>query len=79
MLEHQQSERCDTEFKRSCLFCGLVVMGNRAPLFRHMMESHGFSVGQPDNLGTPPFVPLAHLMTRSEHLSKDLKNFIRVG
>ena len=51
VLEQQQSERQDTEFKRSCLFCGLVVMGNRALLLRHMLESHGFSVGQPNNLG----------------------------
>ncbi|CAI8058403.1 Zinc finger protein 277 [Geodia barretti] len=50
VLEQQQSERQDSEFKRSCLFCGLVVMGNRALLLRHMLESHGFSVGQPNNL-----------------------------
>ena len=51
MLNHQQSERVDTEFKRSCLFCGLVVIGNRAAIFHHMLQEHGFTVGQPDNLG----------------------------
>ena len=51
ILEQQQSERNDTEFKRSCLFCGMVVTGNRAPLFKHMLTDHGFNVGQPDNLG----------------------------
>ena len=51
VLDQQQSERTDTEFKRSCLFCGMVVTGNRAPLFQHMLEDHSFNVGQPDNLG----------------------------
>ena len=54
ILDQQQSERTDTGFKRSCLFCGLVVTGNRAPLFQHMLDAHGFIVGQPDNLGGSP-------------------------
>ena len=51
VLEQQHSERQETGFKRSCLFCGLVVTGNRTVLFQHMLEDHGFNVGQPDNLG----------------------------
>ena len=51
ILDQQQSERMDTRFKRLCLFCGLVVTGNRAPLFQHMLDDHNFNVGQPDNLG----------------------------
>ena len=26
-------------------------MGNRAHLFQHMLNDHGFNVGQPDNIG----------------------------
>ena len=51
LLEIQQSERMDTSFDRGCLFCPQTPKGNRAVLFTHMLEEHGFSVGLPDNLG----------------------------
>ena len=51
LLEIQQSERTDASFNRGCLFCPQMPKGNRAVLFTHMLEEHGFSVGLPDNLG----------------------------
>ncbi|KAL4226433.1 hypothetical protein ACF0H5_014416 [Mactra antiquata] len=50
ILETQQKEREDETFCRSCLFCKEQFHGNRSDLFTHMIEDHGFNVGQPDNL-----------------------------
>ena len=48
----QQQEREDTSFSRTCLFCSHVFTGNRSVLFQHMLDTHSFNIGQPDNLGT---------------------------
>lgn len=50
ILDEQQSERADTEFSKSCLFCKVMFHGNRAELFRHMAVDHSFNVGNPDNI-----------------------------
>ena len=52
LLEIQDSERQDTGFKRSCLFCSEICIGNRAMLFDHMIKQHHFNIGLPDNIGT---------------------------
>ena len=43
-------EREKTDFCRQCLFCKEVCKGNRFALFQHMLESHSFHIGQPDNV-----------------------------
>jgi hypothetical protein len=50
LLKIQQSEREDNNFKRKCLFCNDVFVGNRSILFKHMFDSHHFNIGQPDNI-----------------------------
>ncbi|KAJ3300423.1 hypothetical protein HDU76_006087 [Blyttiomyces sp. JEL0837] len=50
MLALQERERQEDAFlSRKCLFCK-IVCENRAHLFRHMFNEHGFNVGLPDNL-----------------------------
>ncbi|KAI9091719.1 hypothetical protein DFS34DRAFT_564717, partial [Phlyctochytrium arcticum] len=50
MLKLQEKERNeDASQPRKCLFCK-VVAPNRALLFRHMFNEHGFNIGLPDNL-----------------------------
>eukprot|EP01134_Creolimax_fragrantissima_P001404 CFRG1404T1 len=50
VLAVQEKERAVTDFKRKCLFCTIVVTGNRRDLFQHMLDSHFFNVGLPDNV-----------------------------
>lgn len=50
-MEIQQTERNDTQFNRKCLFCHEVFTGNRKVLFDHMLHSHHFNIGLPDNIG----------------------------
>ncbi|KAL5015294.1 hypothetical protein ScPMuIL_009564 [Solemya velum] len=50
ILSVQQTERDDTTFSKSCLFCRQHFTGNRSLLFDHMAEDHGFNIGQVDNI-----------------------------
>jgi hypothetical protein len=59
LMEQQQAERQDRSFQRKCLFCKKVFTGDRAVLFRHMFEVHGFNIGLPDNLvGVPELLDI---------------------
>ena len=51
VLQHQEKERKNGAFKRSCFFCRTIFEGNYAKLLDHMAFDHNFSVGQPHNLG----------------------------
>ena len=51
LLEVQQKEREDDSFHQPCLFCSEQCSGNRSSLFAHMLNSHRFTIGQPDNIG----------------------------
>ncbi|KJE90940.1 hypothetical protein CAOG_02165 [Capsaspora owczarzaki ATCC 30864] len=50
VLEQHSKEREDTSFSHPCLFCRFCETGNRSLLLDHMHQSHGFSIGLPDNL-----------------------------
>lgn len=50
ILEQQHRERVDCSFSGMCLFCSQVLTGNRAMLFQHMLHTHSFNIGQPDNI-----------------------------
>ncbi|XP_043944612.1 zinc finger protein 277 isoform X2 [Protopterus annectens] len=50
VLEQQQQERNDTNFRRVCMFCSEEFSGNRSVLFNHMARDHAFNVGLPDNI-----------------------------
>uniref|UniRef100_A0A8B9LAK1 C2H2-type domain-containing protein n=1 Tax=Astyanax mexicanus TaxID=7994 RepID=A0A8B9LAK1_ASTMX len=50
VLDQQQKERDDTDFKRTCLFCNEEFNKNRSLLLNHMAKDHSFSIGLPDNI-----------------------------
>jgi len=50
VLEIQENERNNAEFKRNCFFCRMEFEGSHSKLLDHMAFDHNFSVGQPHNL-----------------------------
>ncbi|KAG1680900.1 Zinc finger protein 277 [Nymphon striatum] len=50
VLEYQKMERDDSSFSRLCIFCNKKLTINRSNLLTHMLESHNFSIGRPDNI-----------------------------
>ena len=52
VVEVQEKERNNANFRRNCFFCRTVFDGNQAQaqLLDHMAFDHNFSVGKPHNL-----------------------------
>lgn len=50
VLEVQERERNNKDFRRNCFFCRKTLEGGFAFLLNHMTYDHNFSVGQPNNL-----------------------------
>ena len=50
VLDFQETERNNRNFKRTCLFCRTIFEGKHVELLDHMASDHNFSVGQPNNL-----------------------------
>ncbi|ELW65404.1 Zinc finger protein 277 [Tupaia chinensis] len=50
ILEKQQQERNDTNFRGICMFCNEEFLGNRSVLLNHMAREHAFNIGLPDNI-----------------------------
>ncbi|PRP73201.1 zinc finger protein [Planoprotostelium fungivorum] len=49
LLKKSQEERSEQHFSRKCLFCR-KWLGNREEYFSHMLQTHSFNIGRPDNL-----------------------------
>ena len=50
VVEVQEKERNNVNFRRNCFFCRSIFDGNYAKLLDHMAFDHNFSVGKPHNL-----------------------------
>lgn len=50
VLQTQQFEREDTNFKRGCLICRTQISGTRATYLQHLSDAHNIQLGRADNL-----------------------------
>lgn len=49
-LNHQETERTDTNFTKGCIFCKAEINGTRADYIHHLSQKHNVQLGKPENL-----------------------------
>jgi len=50
VIEQQQRERENDNFRKQCLFCSTTIQGTRQEILQHMFSVHYFNIGLADNM-----------------------------